>query len=143
MISYPQGFKKSIIEKNEENNWIQKISDLNPDLIVLAGFMRILSSNFINHFQNRIINLHPSLLPSFQGLNAIEQAFNKNVKITGCTVHWVNERVDDGEIIAQAPVRIMNDDELPLVKQKVQAAEHILLPWVIRDLALGTTPFPQ
>ena len=61
-------------------------------------------------------------MPSFQGLNAIEQAFNKNVKITGCTVHWVNERVDDGEIIAQAPVRIMNDDELPLVKQKVQAA---------------------
>ena len=137
------GFKKSIIEKNEENNWIQKISDLNPDLIVLAGFMRILSSSFINHFQNRIINLHPSLLPSFQGLNAIEQAFNKNVKITGCTVHWVNERIDDGEIIAQAPVRIMNDDELPLVRQKVQAAEHILLPWVIRDLALGTTPFPQ
>ena len=55
----------------------------------------------------------------------------------------MNERVDDGEIIAQAPVRIMDDDELPLVRQKVQAAEHILLPWVIRDLALGTTPFPQ
>ena len=91
--------------------------------------------------RDRIINLHPSLLPSFPGLNSIERAFNKKVKITGCTVHWVNEEIDGGEIIAQAPVRIMNGDVLELVKQKVNAAEHMLLPWVIRDLAIGVIPF--
>ncbi len=137
------GSIKSRIEKTKEEIWIRSIESLKPDLIVLAGFMRILSIDFINYFDNKIINLHPSLLPSFPGLNSIENAFNKKVKITGCTVHWVNKLIDDGEIIAQAPVRIMNTDHLELVKQKVQAAEHILLPWVIRDLALGVTPFPS
>jgi len=108
---------------------------------VLAGFMRILKPKFLSEFKNKIINLHPSLLPSFSGLNSIERAFNKKVKITGCTVHWVNEEIDGGEIIAQAPVRIMNGDVLELVKQKVNAAEHMLLPWVIRDLASGVIPF--
>ncbi|MGY8713959.1 MAG: formyltransferase family protein, partial [Verrucomicrobiia bacterium] len=79
----------------------------------------------------------------FQGLNSIERAFDKKVKITGCTVHWVSEIIDDGEIIAQAPVRIMNGDTLELVKQKVHAAEHMLLPWVIRDIADGVIPFAE
>ena len=105
--------------------------------------MRILKSKFLSTFKNKIINLHPSLLPSFPGLNSIEQAFEKKVKITGCTVHWVNENVDEGEIIAQAPVRIMNGDTLDLVKQKVHAAEHMLLPWVISDLAQGIIPFSK
>ena len=103
--------------------------------------MRILKPKFLSEFKNKIINLHQSLLPSFPGLNSIERAFNKKVKITGCTVHWVNEEIDGGEIIAQAPVRIMNGDVLELVKQKVNAAEHMLLPWVIRDLASGVIPF--
>ena len=105
--------------------------------------MRILKSKFINSAANRIINLHPSLLPSFPGLNSIKRAFDKKVKITGCTVHWVNESIDDGEIIAQAPVRIMSGDTLELVKQKVHAAEHMLLPWVIKDLSQGIIPFPK
>jgi len=109
---------------------------------VLAGFMKILKPKFINSAGNRIINLHPSLLPSFAGLNSIKRAFDKKVKITGCTVHWVNESIDDGEIIAQAPVRIMSGDTLELVTQKVHAAEHMLLPWVIKDLSLGVIPFP-
>ena len=126
-----------------EDIWIKTIQELQPDLIVLAGFMRILDSKFISTFKNKIINLHPSLLPSFPGLNSIEKAFEKKVKITGCTVHWVNEKIDEGEIIAQAPVRIMNGDDLNMVKQKVQAAEHMLLPWVIRDLDLGIIPFAE
>lgn len=126
-----------------ENIWIKTIQELQPDLIVLAGFMRILDSKFLAIFKNKIINLHPSLLPSFPGLNSIEKAFEKKVKITGCTVHWVNEKIDEGEIIAQAPVRIMNGDDLNMVKQKVQAAEHMLLPWVIRDLDLGIIPFAE
>ena len=135
------GNQKTIISVTEEDRWIHSIQELNPDLIVLAGFMRILKPKFLSEFKNKIINLHPSLLPSFPGLNSIERAFNKKVKITGCTVHWVNEEIDGGEIIAQAPVRIMNGDVLELVKQKVNAAEHMLLPWVIRDLALGVIPF--
>lgn len=126
-----------------EDIWIKTIQELQPDLIVLAGFMRILDSKFLSIFKNKIINLHPSLLPSFPGLNSIEKAFEKKVKITGCTVHWVNEKIDEGEIIAQAPVRIMNGDDLNMVKQKVQAAEHMLLPWVIRDLDLGIIPFAE
>ena len=135
------GNQKTIISVTEEDKWIHSIQELNPDLIVLAGFMRILKPKVLSEFKNRIINLHPSLLPSFPGLNSIERAFNKKVKITGCTVHWVNEEIDGGEIIAQAPVRIMNGDVLELVKQKVNAAEHMLLPWVIRDLAIGVIPF--
>ena len=135
------GNKKSIITHNEENNWICEIKASNPDLIVMAGFMRIISKRFLKEFDFKVINLHPSLLPSFPGLNSIEKAFNKKVKITGCTVHWVNEEVDGGEIIAQAPVRIMDGDNLELVKQKIHAAEHMLLPWVIRDLANGTIAF--
>ena len=126
-----------------EDIWIKTIQELQPDLIVLAGFMRILDSKFLATLKNKIINLHPSLLPSFPGLNSIEKAFEKKVKITGCTVHWVNEKIDEGEIIAQAPVRIMNGDDLNMVKQKVQAAEHMLLPWVIRDLDLGIIPFAE
>jgi phosphoribosylglycinamide formyltransferase-1 len=137
------GNQKTIISITEEDRWIHSIQELNPDLIVLAGFMRILKPKFLSEFKNKIINLHPSLLPSFPGLNSIERAFNKKVKITGCTVHWVNEEIDGGEIIAQAPVRIMNGDVLELVKQKVNAAEHMLLPWVIRDLAIGVIPFTE
>ena len=137
------GNQKTIISVTQEDRWIHSIQELNPDLIVLAGFMRILKPKLLSEFKNKIINLHPSLLPSFPGLNSIERAFNKKVKITGCTVHWVNEEIDGGEIIAQAPVRIMNGDVLELVKQKVNAAEHMLLPWVIRDLAIGVIPFTE
>jgi phosphoribosylglycinamide formyltransferase 1 len=135
------GNKISTITYEQEDNWIREIKASNPDLVVLAGFMRIISKRFLKEFDFKVINLHPSLLPSFPGLNSIEKAFNKKVKITGCTVHWVNEEVDGGEIIAQAPVRIMDGDNLELVKQKIHAAEHMLLPWVIRDLANGTIAF--
>ena len=135
------GNKISTITHEQEDNWIREIKASNPDLVVLAGFMRIISKRFLKEFDFKVINLHPSLLPSFPGLNSIEKAFNKKVKITGCTVHWVNEEIDGGEIIAQAPVRIMDGDNLELVKQKIHAAEHMLLPWVIRDLANGTIAF--
>lgn len=135
------GNEISTITHEQEDNWIREIKESNPDLVVLAGFMRIISKRFLKAFDFKVINLHPSLLPSFPGLNSIEKAFNKKVKITGCTVHWVNEEVDGGEIIAQAPVRIMDGDNLELVKQKIHAAEHMLLPWVIRDLANGTISF--
>jgi phosphoribosylglycinamide formyltransferase 1 len=124
-----------------EELWIQAIKEDDPDLIVLAGFMRVLRGPFLQAFSGKIINLHPSLLPSFPGLEAIRQAFVRGVKITGCTIHWVNEVVDGGEIIAQAPVRVMPGDTYELLEQKVHGAEHVVLPSVIRDLAIGVTPF--
>jgi len=124
-----------------ENLWIETIKEDVPDLIVLAGFMRILKEPFLKAFSGKIINLHPSLLPSFPGLEAIRQAFSRGVKITGCTIHWVNEVVDGGEIIAQAPVRVMPGDTYELLEQKIHGAEHVVLPSVIRDLAIGVTPF--
>jgi phosphoribosylglycinamide formyltransferase-1 len=134
--------RSAFLKESYEDDWINQIKPLAPDLIVLAGFMRIIKRNFISEFNN-IINLHPSLLPSFPGLNSIRQAYEKKVKITGCTVHWVNEKIDDGEIIAQAPVRVMKDDSLSLLTKKIHAAEHMILPSVIRGLSNGEIKFPK
>lgn len=137
----PGPFKTKFDEKSEQV-WIETIRNYAPDLIVLAGFMRILNHRFLNAFPGMILNLHPSLLPSFKGLHAIDQAFDYGVKISGCTVHWVNDEVDAGKIIAQGPVRIMQGDTIEMVRQKIQGVEHMLLPAVIRDLSIGAVPFP-
>ena len=122
---------------NEAEDLTQKIKLFSPDLIVLAGFMKIIPSDLIDIFPNKIINLHPSLLPSFKGLNAIERAFNYGVKISGCTVHFVNAGIDDGPIIAQAPVRRMDTDTLEIYTQKIHAAEHVVLPLTIANLSMN------
>jgi phosphoribosylglycinamide formyltransferase-1 len=137
----PGPFNTKFDEKSEQV-WIETIRNYAPDLIVLAGFMRILNQRFLNAFPGMILNLHPSLLPSFKGLHAIDQAFDYGVKISGCTVHWVNDEVDAGKIIAQGPVRIMQGDTIEMVRQKIQGVEHMLLPAVIRDLSIGAVPFP-
>ena len=118
-----------------ERRYIEAIDACRPDLIVLAGFMRVLKPPFLAHFAGRIINLHPSLLPSFPGLDGIGQAFRRGVKITGCTVHHVTAEVDGGPIIDQAAVRIEAGDTLESVAAKVHAAEHALLPAVIARLS--------
>lgn len=118
-----------------EQRYIQEISKLQPDLIVLAGFMRILKPPFIQAFSSKIINLHPSLLPSFPGLDAIGQAWRRGVKITGCTVHYVTAEVDGGPIIDQVPVRIEAMDTLETLEMKIHSAEHALLSAVIARLS--------
>ena len=123
------------ISSNSDQSWIDTILKEKPDLIVLAGFMRILSPHFIKSFNSQIINLHPSLLPSFRGLDAIRQAWDLGVKITGCTVHWVNDELDMGKIIDQVPVRINPSDTLESLTAKVHSAEHLLLPSVVTELA--------
>lgn len=128
-ISLDQG--TAFISSEESKALFEIINEYSPNLIVLAGFMKILPVDFIDKFKGQIINIHPSLLPSFKGLNAIKRAFEHGVKITGCTVHMVTEKIDDGKIIAQAPVRVMETDSLESVTQKIQAAEHVLLPTVI------------
>ena len=126
---------KTKLDGEGEQRYIATIAACAPDLIVLAGFMRVLKPPFIAAFAGKIINLHPSLLPSFPGLDGIGQAFRRGVKITGCTVHHVTAEVDGGPIIDQAAVRIEETDTLELLAAKVHAAEHALLPAVIVRLA--------
>ncbi len=125
------------ISVGDTNKLIDLTNEFKPKLIVLAGFMKILSHRFIQEYESRIINIHPSLLPSFKGLNAIKRAYERGVKISGCTVHWVSKGVDEGKIIAQLPVRIMDSDTLDSFTQKIHAAEHFLLPEVISQLSFA------
>lgn len=119
-----------------EGRMITAVFGARPDLVVLAGFMRVLKPGFLNAFAGKIINLHPSLLPSFPGLDAIGQAWRRGVKITGCTVHHVTADIDAGPIIDQAAVRIEPTDTLETLTAKVHAAEHALLPAVIARMSL-------
>ncbi len=130
----PGGFKTKF-DRESEQEWISEIEAYDPDLVVLAGFMRVLKATFIQAFPRKIINLHPSLLPSFPGLDGIGQAWRHGVKITGCTVHYVNEMIDEGEIVAQETVRIECADTLDSLERKIHAAEHSLLPKVIAELS--------
>jgi formyltetrahydrofolate-dependent phosphoribosylglycinamide formyltransferase len=105
------------------------------ELVVLAGFMRVLSTFFLNHFDQRVINLHPSLLPQHRGLNAIEKAVLANDTHTGCTVHLVDDGLDTGPIIAQSACPIFEDDDLAKVTERIRALEHALLPQVVNLIA--------
>jgi len=120
-----------------EQTYIERIASFSPKLIVLAGFMRIINRPFIEACQGRMINLHPSLLPSFPGMNGIGQAFEHGVKLTGCTVHWVTPALDAGPIIDQKEVRIEEQDTLELLEKKVHIVEHQLLPDVVARLSQG------
>ena len=126
---------KTKLDAEGEQRYIAAIRACAPDLVVLAGFMRVLKPPFIDAFTGKIINLHPSLLPSFPGLDGIGQAFRRGVKITGCTVHYVTAEVDGGPIIDQAAVRIEIGDTLEMLAGKIHAAEHALLPAVVSRLS--------
>ncbi len=123
------------LESEGEARFIAAVRGCTPDLVVLAGFMRVLKPGFLNAFAGKIINLHPSLLPCFPGLDGIGQAWRRGVKITGCTVHRVTLEVDGGPILDQAAVRVEPEDTLESLTAKVHAAEHALLPAVIARLS--------
>ncbi|HBT47426.1 MAG TPA: phosphoribosylglycinamide formyltransferase [Peptococcaceae bacterium] len=107
------------------------------ELVVLAGYMRILSQAFLEQFPLQVINIHPALLPAFPGLGAQKQAWEYGVKITGCTVHFVDAGVDTGPIIAQAAVAVEDDDTPETLAERILEQEHRLLPEVIRWIAQG------
>ena len=132
----PGPFKTKFDDAGEAR-YIEAIRACSPGLIVLAGFMRILKPRFIDAFAGKIINLHPSLLPSFPGLDAIGQAWRRGVKVTGCTVHHVTAEVDAGPIIDQSVVSIEKTDTLETLEARVHAAEHALLPAVVARLSMG------
>jgi phosphoribosylglycinamide formyltransferase-1 len=105
------------------------------ELVCLAGFMRVLTTEFVESWHDRLINIHPSLLPSFRGLHTHGQALAAGVRFTGCTVHFVRPELDDGPIIVQAVVPILPDDDEPALAKRVQAAEHRAYPLALRLIA--------
>ena len=109
-----------------------QIDACRADLVVLAGFMRILSAGFVEHYRNRLINVHPSLLPAYTGLDTHERALADGVKIHGCTVHFVTSELDRGPIIAQAAVPVFPDDSEETLAARVLAQEHQIYPNVVR-----------
>jgi phosphoribosylglycinamide formyltransferase-1 len=113
------------------------------DLIVLAGWMRIVTPTLINAFPDRLINIHPSLLPSFRGLNAVGQALACGVTISGCTAHLVAEEVDAGPILAQAAVPVLADDDITSLQGRIQRQEHRILPWAVALAADRLKRVPQ
>lgn len=107
------------------------------DLIVLAGYMLLLSDWFVDKFRNKILNIHPSLLPSFKGTNGIKDAFDYGVKITGVTVHFVDKKLDHGPIILQKEVNILSQDSLETLEEKIHKVEHELYPLAIQYYCEG------
>jgi phosphoribosylglycinamide formyltransferase 1 len=107
------------------------------ELVALAGFMRLMTPEFVEHWRDRMINIHPSLLPSFKGLNTHERAIEAGVKIAGCTVHFVRAEMDDGPIIAQAAVAVRSSDTAKTLADRVLAAEHRIYPAALRLVAAG------
>lgn len=107
------------------------------DLIALAGFMRILTPRFVRAYKNRIINIHPALLPSFPGMHAARQALESGVKFTGCTVHFVDEGVDSGPIILQAVVPVRDDDDEESLLERIHKEEHRIYPEALKLIASG------
>jgi len=120
-----------------ELRYVEALREAEADLIILAGFMRVLKSDFLTAFAGRIVNIHPSLLPAFPGLKAWKQALDYGVKVTGCTVHFVDAGVDSGPIVGQQTVPVLDHDTPETLHQRIQVAEHELYPKCVAALARG------
>ncbi|MCK4278498.1 MAG: phosphoribosylglycinamide formyltransferase [Desulfurellaceae bacterium] len=139
-----QGIETIVIETKDfstkqsyEEKLIETLQKLNIDLIVLAGFMRVLSSYFVKHFKWRIMNIHPALLPAFAGLQAQRQAVDSGVRFSGCTVHFVTEKVDKGPIIIQAVVPVYVEETEDTLSQRILQYEHKIYPKAIKMYVEG------
>jgi len=130
----PPGQFRTRLEPQVEDALVKMLRDLDVYLVVLAGFMRVLHAPMVNAFPRRIINIHPSLLPKFPGLEAWKQALMSGESITGCTVHFVDEQIDHGQIIAQREVAILPRDTPETLHARIQLAEHQLYPAAIAAL---------
>jgi phosphoribosylglycinamide formyltransferase-1 len=123
-----QGFEEALIDtlRQHDSEWV-----------VLAGFMRILTPHFLEAFPNRVVNIHPALLPAFPGIDAQRQAFDYGVKVAGCTVHLVDSGTDTGPILAQQTVPVLDDDDDESLRARILTAEHAIYPRVLQRLAAG------
>jgi len=124
----PKAYNREILRIFRENE---------VDTVVMAGYMRLLGREVLNNFPNRVLNIHPALLPSFAGASGIHDAWDYGVKVTGVTVHFADEEFDQGPVIAQEPVRIEEDDTVETLEAKIHAVEHELYPRVLQWLAEG------
>ena len=136
-----KNIKTKIINQNDyeskkdfENALTNTLKNQNVDLVCLAGFMSILSKKFLKEWHRKVINIHPSLLPSFRGKNAVKQALENRVKTAGCSVHFVDEGIDTGEIISQEKVPVSSNDDEETLGKKILKKEHVLYIKVIKEL---------
>jgi phosphoribosylglycinamide formyltransferase-1 len=120
-----------------EDALLEELRRHDVDLVALAGFMRLLTPHFLRQFPDRVVNIHPALLPSFPGTHAQKQAFDYGARITGCTVHFVDEGTDTGPIIAQAAVPVLPDDTEATLAARILTEEHRIYPHVLRLFAAG------
>jgi phosphoribosylglycinamide formyltransferase 1 len=125
------------LDEEAESAYLRVLEQAQVDLVVLAGFMRVLKGDFLKAFEGRIINIHPSLLPAFSGLEAWKQAWDYGVKVTGCTVHFVDAGIDAGPIIAQKAVPVLESDTPQTLHERIQSAEHELYPACVSAIARG------
>jgi len=134
--------KKKIINylniKKAEKNIIYELKKNKIDLICLAGYMKILSKNFIKKFKGKIINIHPSLLPKYKGLNTHQRALDNNEKFSGCTIHYVNSKLDSGKIILQKKVRILKNDTTDKLAKRILKQEHLLYPKALNKILINS-----
>lgn len=131
----PPGKFRTRLEPAAEMDLVKLLRDAGVELVVLAGFMRVLKEPMLTAFPRRIINIHPSLLPKFPGVEAWKQAFEAGEKVTGCTVHYVDAGIDSGEVIAQRKVPVMPGDTVESLHARIQVAERALYPEVIARFA--------
>lgn len=131
----PKSQFKTKLEPEIETELAQVLLDAKVEVVVLAGFMRVIKAPLLEAFPKRIINIHPSLLPDFKGLEAWKQALEAGVAETGCTVHWVNEEIDGGAILGQEKVPVEEGDTAERLHARIQVAEHELYPAVLKHLA--------
>ena len=129
----PPGRFRTRLEPEAETELVRMLRDAGAELVVLAGFMRVLKSPMLEAFPRRILNIHPALLPKFPGLEAWKQALAAGEKVTGCTVHYVDEEIDHGDIIAQREVPILPNDTPETLHARIQIAEHELYPAAIAE----------
>ena len=133
----PPGNFRTKLDESAERAYVEALLKAEVDLVVMAGFMRILKGDFLRSFPQLVINIHPSLLPAFPGLEAWRQALDYCVKVTGCTVHYVDQGIDSGPIIGQETVPVLDGDTSETLHQRIQQAERRLYPRVIAALAEG------
>jgi len=130
----PPGRFRTRLEPEAEDQLVKMLRDAGVELVALAGFMRVLHEPMLNAFPRRVINIHPSLLPKFPGLEAWKQALAAGEKVTGCTVHYVDEKIDHGRIVAQREATILPNDTPESLHSRIQILEHELYPAVIAEL---------
>jgi len=130
--------KKKIVNylniENTERNILNELKENKIDLICLAGYMKILSKNFVKKFKGKIINIHPSLLPKYKGLNTHKRVLSNNEKFSGCTIHYVNAKLDSGKIILQKKVKILKNDSIEKLTKRILRQEHLLYPKALKKV---------